>query len=418
LLGIVSIMGKTALVLGVGVIFAALLFYGLFARVLNRWWLSAALVLTGLAVAFGDFGLHLIDMKVSETVLREVATAALATVLFTEAAVINTRIAREVMAIPTRLLAIGLPLTIAAGTLLAKGFFSTMAFSSALVLGTILAPTDAALGRPVVTNEAVPEKLRSALSIESGLNDGLAVPVLLIAIALETGESAAPLRLALKVIGIGLLVGVVMGAILAVVVSWLRRRDDLDPDWFGVLPALAAIVIYVVADELGGSGFVAAFVGGIAYGVVRKRQRAVTEREIVPSIDLSMIFDGATWFMFGLLPVTLLLHAAPSAQIWLYALLSLTLVRMIPVALSLIGTKAKWPAVAFTGWFGPRGLASVVFIIVFLDAGTPAGSRSVVVQAATLTVTLSVIAHGLSATPLAARFGSWAKQNPGVASLS
>jgi NhaP-type Na+/H+ or K+/H+ antiporter len=415
---ITGYIGKTSLVIGVGVIFAALLVYGLFARILNRWWLSAAFVLTSLAVVFGDFGLHLINIKVSETVLREVATAALATVLFTEAAVINTRVAREVMAIPTRLLAIGLPLTIAAGTLLAKGFFSTMTFSSALVLGTILAPTDAALGRPVVTNEAVPEKLRSALSIESGLNDGLAVPVLLIAIALETGESAAPLRLALKVIGIGLLVGVVMGAILAVIVSWLRRRDDLDPDWFGVLPALAAIVIYVIADEWGGSGFVAAFVGGIAYGVVRKRQRAVTEREIVPSIDLSMVFDGATWFMFGLLPVTLLLHAAPSLQVWLYALLSLTLIRMIPVALALIGTKAKWPAVAFTGWFGPRGLASVVFIIVFLDAGTPAGSRSVIVQAATLTVTLSVIAHGLSATPLAARFGAWAKQHQGAASLS
>jgi NhaP-type Na+/H+ or K+/H+ antiporter len=220
------------------------------------------------------------------------------------------------------------------------------------------------------------------------------------------------------VIGIGLGVGIAFGVLLAVIVTWLRRYDDLDPEWFGVLPALAAIVIYVVADEGGGSGFVAAFVGGIAYGVTRKRQRAVTEHEILASVDLSSLLDGTTWFLFGLLPVTLLLHSAPSAKVWLYALLSLTVVRMIPVALALIGTKAKWRTVAFTGWFGPRGLASVVFVIVFLDAGTPMGSRSAIVQAATLTITLSVIAHGLTATPLAGAFGRWAKSHPGAASLS
>jgi NhaP-type Na+/H+ or K+/H+ antiporter len=411
-------IGDTSRVLPLGLLAGALLIYGLFARILNRWWLSTALVLVGVAVVLGGDGFSLIDLRISEAILREVASVALATVLFTEAALINTKIARAVAAIPTRLLAIGLPLTILLGALLAKAIFGDLGFASALVLGTILAPTDAALGRPVVTNLEVPEKLRSALSIESGLNDGLAVPILLIAIALETGTSTEPVRLAFKVIGIGIGVGVAVGLLLGLLVTWLRRRDDLDPEWMGVLPALAAIVIFIAADEWGGSGFVAAFVGGVTYGIVRKRHRPVTEPELLPSVDLSILLDGATWFLFGLLPVTLLFQTMPEAKVWLYAVLSLTIIRMIPVALSLIGTRAGWPTIAFTGWFGPRGLASVVFLIVFLDAATPVGSSTTIARAATLTVTLSVIVHGLSASPLAAAFGRWAKSHPGSRSLT
>lgn len=404
--------------LTIGVILGGLLIYGLFARFFARWWLSAAFVLTGLAAVVGKHLIAPVDIHISETVLREVATAALATVLFTEAAVINTKVARQIARVPARLLLIGLPLSIALGAAVGSLIWTTMSFASLLVLATVLAPTDAALGRPVVTNPLVPERVRSALSIESGLNDGLAVPVLLIAIALEAGNDTQPLRLALKVIGLGLVVGLVLGAATGLLVATLKRYDNLDPDWGGVLPALVAIVIYVAADEMGGSGFVAAFVGGIAYGIAHRRRLPVRERELLPSVDVSLLLDGATWFLFGAVPVALLITHAPSARAWLYAILSLTVVRMVPVALSLIGTHAKVPAVAFVGWFGPRGLASVVFVIVFLDTAVPSKESELITQTATLTILLSVIAHGLSATPLARRYGSWAAKNPGPASLS
>jgi len=399
-------------VLNIGIVLGGLLFYGLVARILARWWLSPALVLMGLAFVLSSAVLNFADVTATETVISEVAIAALATVLFTEASLTDIRIAREVAAIPTRLLGIGLPLTVAFGAVLAHFFFPAMSWALAFVLATILAPTDAALGRPVVTNPAVPVKLRSALSIESGLNDGLAVPILLLALAVETGDSTRPFWLTLKVIGIGVGIGLLGGGLLGILTNWLRQRDDFEPEWAGVIPALAAIVIYVAADHLEGSGFVAAFVGGIAYGISRRRRAPVTEAELIPSVDISVVLNGATWFLFGAIPLAYLVKSHPTWQVWLYAVLSLTVVRMIPVALSLIGTHAQLPTVAFTGWFGPRGLASVVFLIVFLDAGTQSAAAKPLVQTAGLTIVLSVIAHGLSATPLAAQYGRWAAKTP------
>ena len=298
-----------------------------------------------------------------------------------------------------------MPLTIILGALVAIPLLPGLSAAEIALVAIILAPTDAALGQQVVLDKSVPPSIRQALNVESGLNDGIAVPFYLVALDLakvEAGSSSATrlIPTAVQQIGIGVLAGIVAG----VLAGWILRRfgdeDWIETAWRQVVMLVGASLAYGLADALGGSGFIAAFVGGMAFAYVAKDREVGTA---YLSEEVSALL-GATVFVFaGAIAYVVLPERRVAGRA--YAVLSLTVVRMIPVAIACLGTSLKPPSVAFVGWFGPRGLASIVFGLGLLEAALP--GQSLLLQTILATVVLSVFAHGLTASPLAAAYGRW-----------
>jgi sodium/hydrogen antiporter len=384
-------------------IVAALVFaWGTLSARLERFDVTAPIifVLAGLLLTHGP--LAPLGSVPSPELVKALAEITLVLVLFSDASRVGLRDLRADMGLCLRLLGIGLPLTIGLGTLLALGLFNGMGIWLALLVGAALAPTDAALGAGVMVNPAVPARIRQLLNIESGLNDGIATPVVLVAIAgAETAEHAASIGpgAAVAELALGLLIGAVVGGAGGLVVNVARRRGWAAGGFAGSAVLALAICAYACALALHGNGFIAAFVGGLAYRTCGGRRG----ERLVPYIEeTGALVSLLVWLAFGAVAVVSALQSL-AWQTVLYAVLSLTVIRMAPVALSLIGAGLGRPAVAFVGWFGPRGLASVVFALLALeDIGKVAGPAVSVIA---LTVLLSVVAHGLTADPLAHRYG-------------
>jgi NhaP-type Na+/H+ or K+/H+ antiporter len=299
-----------------------------------------------------------------------------------------------------------------AGFLVALFVFPQLSWSEALLLAVILAPTDAALGQAVVTLTRLPSRVRQGLNVESGLNDGICVPLFWIVLAIAQAESGAigdgaAVRLVLEQIGYGILAGVVAGIAAAFVVVVAGGRRDVGGSWLQVVPLAGAGLAFGIADPIGGSGFIAAFVGGFVFGAVRRRNGGEVGHLIE---ELGEVLNAVTFIVFG----AVLLGPVLGDVTWsvaLYAVLSLTVVRMVPVAISLIGTGARRPTLAFLGWFGPRGLASIVFAILVLEeGGLP--HDGLILTTTYVTIGLSVLAHGLTAAPLANRYATWYESHP------
>ena len=274
----------------------------------------------------------------------------------------------------------------------------------ALLVGAALAPTDAALGAGMMVNPAVPARIRRLLNVESGLNDGIATPFVLVAVAgAQTAEHAhgtGPGE-AVAELAVGLLIGVAVGSAGGWLVKLARRRGWAADGFAGSAVLGLAICAYASALALHGNGFIAAFTGGLAYGAIGGQRGA----RLVPFVEeTGALVSLLVWLSFGAVAVAAALQSL-TWQIVVYAVLSLTVIRMVPIALALAGARLGRAAVVLVGWFGPRGLASVVFALLALeDIGQPAASQAVAVI--TVTVLLSVIAHGVTADPLARRFGS------------
>jgi len=371
------------------------------------------------AILFVAFGLLVgprvlggIHASSSDSAVRVLAEATLAMVLFCDASRVDLGQLRRAVGLPLRLLGVGLPLTILLGAAAAAALFGRLTVAEALILGIVLAPTDAALGQAVVTEQRVPQRIRQGLNVESGLNDGLCVPLLFAAVALADlesdisgGRSAG--TLVLEAIGYGVAGGVVAGVGIAVLIRTAGQRELIDSRWYPVIPVAGAGLAYGLADALGGSGFIAAFVAGVAFRLALGRD---PERLNRLTEEVGDILNGATFILFG----AILLGPALTALSWqlvVYAVLSLTVVRMVPVAISMWGTHAGRPTLGFLGWFGPRGLASIVFAVIVLEESHLPHER-LIVDAVYLTVGLSVLVHGLTASPFAGRYASWYESHP------
>jgi NhaP-type Na+/H+ or K+/H+ antiporter len=371
--------------------------------------ITPAMVVVAVGVLVGPLVLDDVTVGPTSSTVRRLAEATLAVVLFSDSSRINLRALRREASIPVRLLGIGLPLTIVLGTLVALVLFGSFSLSEALILGVILAPTDAGLGSAVVTDTRLPQRVRQSLNVESGLNDGICVPLLLIVLATASGAGGAlhPLRVLGEEIGYGLLGGVAAGALAAYIVIFAGRRRLIDDAWRQIIPVAAAALAYGLAIGLGGSGFIAAFVAGMLFGLLT---RGDSTRMMRFTEESGSLLDAITFLVFGAVLLGPEFEHL-SWQIALYALLSLTIVRMLPVAISLWGSGARAPTVAFLGWFGPRGLASIVFAVIVEDeqvsrAGTILHAGTIL-AASYLTVGLSVLVHGLSAAPLVSRYAGW-----------
>ncbi len=378
---------------------------------------TPAMVVVAAGVLVGPLLLDDLTVAPTSSTVRKLAEATLAVVLFSDASRIDLRALRREASLPGRLLGIGLPLTIALGALAALALFGSFSLSEALILGVILAPTDAGLGSAVVTDSRLPQRVRQSLNAESGLNDGICVPLLLIVLATASGAGGAahPVHVVGEEIGYGLLGGVAAGVLAGSIVVRAGRRGLIDDAWRQIIPVAAAALAYGVALALGGSGFIAAFVAGIVFGAIAREDDAAMMRF---TEETGALLDTITFFVFGAVLLGPALEHV-SWQIALYAVLSLTIVRMLPVAISLWGSHARAPTVAFIGWFGPRGLASIVFAVVVED--TFHSHTDTILTACYLTVGLSVLLHGVSAAPLVSRYAEWyrrdvAEQPPAVES--
>jgi sodium/hydrogen antiporter len=373
---------------------------------------TPAMVFVIVGVLVGPVAIDEVTAPPTGEAVRTLAEATLAVVLFADASRIKPHVLRREYAVPLRLLGIGLPLTIAAGAVLAALIFPHLNATEAIVLAILLAPTDAALGEAVVTEPRLPSRIRQGLNVESGLNDGICVPLLLIALATaEVDDHASTGHHAISIvaeqIGYGALGGVAAGLLAAGVVAIAYGRGLISDSWLQVIPVAGAGLAYGIAAALGGSGFIAAFVAGAIFGALVSTE---SEHAARLSEELGALLGGVTFLIFG----AVLLGPALENLSWeivVYAVLSLTVVRMLPVAIAMMGSGARTRTVGFLGWFGPRGLASIVFaVIVVEEAHLP--QAATILATTYVTVGLSVIAHGISAAPLAKRYARWFESHP------
>ena len=391
------------------VLAALLVLYASLAGALESKPVNGPLLFLLAGLAAGPSGLGLLNLSLDRNDLRLLAELTLAIVLFNDAAKADLAQLRQSRSLPLRLLTLGLPLTLIAGWLAAWLMFPQMPWLEMALLSTILAPTDAALGKAVVSNPEVPANVRESLNVESGLNDGICVPVLLLLLALlMEAHSTMPFALAgyffLEELGIGVLTGAALALLVGGLLRLSQRHCLQIEAWQQlVMPALA-LLSFACAQALGGSGFIAAFCAGLLTGYLFNRE---TRPLLVTAESCGEALSLLTWVVFGA-------YVAPKASqilspsLWFYALSSLSLVRMLPVWVSLAGSTLSAESRLFIGWFGPRGLASIVFAVLILD--TPLQEGGTIIACTIACVMLSVVLHGVSALPGARRLGRRVRQ--------
>jgi NhaP-type Na+/H+ or K+/H+ antiporter len=381
------------------------LIYSSIAGRIERSWISGPIVFTLFGLLIGPVGMDLLSFKADRETIKALAELTLALVLFSDAAGADMGVLRKAKALPIRLLLIGLPLTILLGFGVGMLLVETLSLFGVALVATMLAPTDAALGKAVVTNEEVPDEVRQGLNVESGLNDGICVPILFVFLALATGKAGeeGPWPLAVKLvaeeIGIGLAVGLVLTTLATLLLKFAWRQKWLTHTWIQIPVVAMALGCFGGAQFLGGSGFIAAFSGGLLFGVLAKQARDKFLRAAEGTGDTMALI---TWVIFGAAVVGQAVGNF-NWQIWLYAILSLTLIRMLPVFLVLTGMGVSTEGKLFMGWFGPRGLASIVFAVIVVNANVP--NSGTIAATATCTIMLSILGHGITANPWAKGFG-------------
>ena len=394
--------GRPVTVADLAIIAALVFVWGTLSARLERFDMTAPIVFTAAGLLLTHGPLAALGIHPSAELVKVLAEATLALVLFSDASRVGLHHLRSDLGLCLRLLGIGLPLTIGLGTLLALALPGGVGIWAALLIGAALAPTDAALGAGMMVNVAVPARIRRLINVESGLNDGIATPVVSVAIAgaataeqvTHTGPGAAAAELAL-----GLVIGALVGGVGGWLIKVARSRGWVAEGFAGAAVLGLAVCCYATSVALHGNGFIAAFVGGLGFAAAGGQAA-----RLVPFVEeTGTVVSLLVWLLFGVIAVVPAFEDL-TWQVAAYAVLSLTVIRMLPVAIALAGSGLGWATTAFVGWFGPRGLASVVFGLLALEDLDASASKPVVAVIA-FTVLLSVIAHGLTAEPLAEHFG-------------
>lgn len=380
-------------------------FYTLIAKRIENSAISGPIVYVALGLLLGEYGFAIIGETSEMNELRLFADLTLALILFSDASQSNLTVLKKKAMYPVRMLLLGLPGAIVLGTLFAVVLLDVLSLVEAAILATMLAATDAALGKAVISNPKVPAPVSEGLNVESGLNDGLCVPILLLLIAVATSSNDSELTTShalmvfVEELGIGMLVGLSLAYIGAKLLQWSARKDWLSEVWAQLTVGAIALCSFGLAQTLHGSGYIAAFSGGLLFGHLASRHK---HKLVLTTESMAELLAMLTWILFGAAVVGQVIGLFSTNMI-VYALISLTLVRMLPIYLSFLGTSVPKGHRLFMGWFGPRGLASIVFTIIVLDADLPGGQF--IALTVTCTVILSLVLHGITARPLAERIG-------------
>jgi NhaP-type Na+/H+ or K+/H+ antiporter len=383
------------------VVTAGIFLWGVLSARLQRADLTGPVVFVVLGGVLAGVGL--VDGPSAPEELEPLVEITLVWVLFSDAAQVRLRDFRRDLLAYGRLLGVGLPLTVLAGWGLAIWLLPGSGVWVALLVGAALAPTDAALGLPVVSNPVVPGRIRRLITVESGLNDGIVTPVVMIALAgaasVEGVADAPGLADAVIELAVGVAAGAVVGGAGGRLLRWARDRGWATEDLAGVAVLALAVAAYAGAVVVEGNGFVAAFCGGLAFGATAGRRGAA---ELAFLEQAGSLLALLVWLVFGAIAIPIVVERV-SVLVVVYAVLSLTLVRMVPVWIATLGAGLDRGTVLFVGWFGPRGLASLVFGLLALEELGPGADEAL--TAIGLTVLMSVVLHGATAGPLAARYG-------------
>lgn len=370
--------------------------YSIIAGRIERSFVSGPIIFVAAGIILGPLGLDWFHGPETRNDLRLMADLTLVLILFSDAANANLTTLKSRIKVPSRMLLVGLPGVILLGFGSALVLFDFLTLFEAAILGTILAATDAALGKAVVTDKRLPGWIREGLNAESGLNDGLCVPILLIfiALALDTAGKVAPILVVVQELGIGLAVGLGVTFVGAQLLRHCLRLGWVTEIWRQVTIGALALACFSIAQEMHGSGYIAAFSGGLLFGYMMSD---VKHDFVLAAEGIGETLAMMTWLLFGIAVVGEVIGTV-TWQIMVYAVLSLTVIRMLPIYLSLSGTGSTLKDRLFLGWFGPRGLASIVFAIIVLDSELPGAEFIALVVI--VTVFLSLIAHGISAKPM------------------
>lgn len=397
-------------------IFAALLIFGfgLFSRVAERSPISAAMVFATVGMVAGPIGLDFLKEGINAPLVRVLAEITLVLVLFIDASTINLRSLIREKGVPFRLLLIGLPLTMGMGLATALPLFGDVNPWALALMAFILSPTDAALAQPVMTSPTVPDNIKEAINVESGLNDGIALPPILACIAVISSAAADKLSVqywivfTLKQLLVGPLLGALVGWLGGRLVDMASKTRWMNPTFQRLAAWSLAVLAFASAESFHGNGFIAAFFGGLMLGVhsptVRERIQEFGEAE---GQQLALF----VFLVFGLAVVPGAMRYW-DAQAWLYAILSLTVIRILPVAICLMGTRLGWRSIGFIGWFGPRGIASVLYLLMVVNEIGLVGQERIL-SVIVLTVLLSIFLHGMSAVPLSQLYGARTSKSSG-----
>jgi NhaP-type Na+/H+ or K+/H+ antiporter len=392
----------------IGVLFVI---YALFSKRLSTTIVTAPMLFVVVGVLVGSAGFAIIGEEGDGRSINLLLEATLAIVLFSDATVINSSNWREEASIPGRLLTIGLPLTVAAGFVVAAMMFSNLGMWQVALIAAILAPTDAALGQAVISNPRVPQPIRQGLATESGLNDGIALTLVVVFLAgaeeaVIGGSVGAVLSFLAQELLIAAVIGVGIGLAGGTALVAAAQRNWVSPVWLGIGALGIGIAAYGLAVPLGGSGFIAAWLAGLLLG---RTTRDKLSNVGAFSETLGTVLTMTSFMLFG----AVILGPALSSITWqivLYAVLSLTVIRMIPVALAMIGSGLQSASVLFLGWFGPRGLASIVLAgLVVESSGLP--GADVIVAVVAITVGISVFAHGATSWIGSQSYSNWWEQH-------
>ncbi|MFK8003600.1 MAG: cation:proton antiporter [Polyangiales bacterium] len=376
--------------------------YALVSKWVRRFPLTGPMLFVGAGMLVSGRALGVLELDVETSSMHLLAEFTLIFLLFADASKVDVRALRRKLSLPVRLLLIGMPLTILAGVGVGLLLFPDWPFASLLVLAALLAPTDAALGQAVVEDERLPEGLRRGLSVESGLNDGIAVPIVVTGIAIASMSEEGGLVFGVLQVTVGPLMGLLVGGVGGRLVQWAEERDYVGESQQAIVGLAMATFAYASAEAVHGNGFISVFVAGMTIGALSpkacKSLHEFVEREGQVLMYLVFIFVGCLYAIPAL--------TESSWEHVAYAAASLTLVRMIPVALSLVGSDLhRWSRV-LAAWFGPRGIATVVFAIVAVEA-EELPMHEEIFTVAMLTVVLSVFAHGATAAPAAGLYARY-----------
>jgi NhaP-type Na+/H+ or K+/H+ antiporter len=415
------------------IIAAAYLAYSLVSERLRTTIVTAPIVFVALGLLVGPVGLGLVSPTLDVALADRIFELTLILVLFSDAFAIDAaRLVRE-RSLPSRLLAIGLPLTIGLGWALAAVMFADLDIWEAALVGAVLAPTDASLAQAVIVDRRVPQPVRDGLNVESGLNDGIALPFVIVFIGLTQDATGASdphvVETFLRALVLSALLGGLTGSLGGRLFVAARGRGWIGATWRPLALLAIAVLAYAAAVVVDGSGFIGAWVAGLSAGIaVRRRSRpsatdqAADQRAAVSDEPESTFIDGlgvllttASYLVFGAFLLGPQL-ATMTLPVVVFAVLALTIMRMVPVAVSLIGARLGRPTLLFVGWFGPRGLASIVFTVLIVDQALP--GVPLITTIVTATVALSVVAHGVSAAWATRRYGAWfedaARRDPSI----